>query len=136
MNLVSKKDPNKILFTFHELMCKGTGKMELAPGFANKLIELRETWDKPMIVNSCCRSFVHNAKIGGNPKSLHVYDTPFWPTGGTCAIDIAMKDSIQRAALVKLALEMGWWVGINATFVHLDRRIDFGIADRPGIFLY
>lgn len=136
MNLTSKKDPNKILFTFHELMCKGTGKMELAPGFANKLIELRETWDKPMIVNSCCRSFVHNAKIGGNPKSLHVYDTPFWPTGGTCAIDIAMKDSIQRAALVKLALEMGWWAGINETFVHLDRRIDFGIADRPGIFLY
>ena len=136
MNLTSKKDPNKILFTFHELMCKGTGKMELAPGFANKLIELRETWDKPMIVNSCCRSFVHNAKIGCNPKSLHVYDTPFWPTGGTCAIDIAMKDSIQRAALVKLALEMGWWAGINETFVHLDRRIDFGIADRPGIFLY
>ena len=136
MNLTSKKDPNKILFTFHELMCKGTGKMELAPGFANKLIELRETWDKPMIVNSCCRSFVHNAKIGGNPKSLHVYDTPFWPTGGTCAIDISMKDPIQRAAFVKLALEMGWWAGINETFVHLDRRIDFGIADRPGIFLY
>lgn len=133
---LSSPRTHKIIFTAQELMCKGSGKLQLAPGFAEKLVELREEWNRPMIVNSCCRSFVHNAKVGGNSRSLHVCDTPFWPTGGCCAIDISMKDMFLRAALVQLALSKGWSCGINETFVHLDRRIDYGISEKPGIFLY
>lgn len=123
-------------FTEKELACKATGVVQLAPGFGDKLINLRMVYGRPMIVNSCCRSKVHNANVGGNPRSLHVYDSPFWPTEGTCAIDISMKDSIQRAELVRIALERQWWVGISETFIHLDRRVDFGIAKEAGIFLY
>ena len=123
-------------FTEQELQCKLTKKVVLAKGFEQALVELRIKWGRPMTVNSCCRSKEHNYNEGGNPQSLHVYDKPYWPTGGTCAIDISMTDAIRRAALTKLALENGWWVGVNKTFLHLDRRIDFGVADQVGIFLY
>jgi hypothetical protein len=123
-------------FTEQELQCKLTKKVVLAKGFEQALVELRVKWGKPMVVNSCCRSKQHNFNEGGNPTSLHVYDFPHWPTGGTCAIDIAMTDAIRRAALTSLALANGWWVGVNKTFLHLDRRVDFGVADQVGIFLY
>lgn len=126
----------KVYFTESELRCKQTGIIKLAPGFAEALLSLRLVYARPMPVNSCCRSKDHNAKVGGNPRSLHVYDSPFWPTGGTCAIDIGITDATQRAELVKIALESGWWVGLHSAFIHLDRRIDYRIADKPGIFLY
>lgn len=126
----------KTYFTEEELQCKLTKKVVLAPGFELALVTLREKWGKPMTVNSCCRSKQHNFNEGGNPKSLHVYDSPFWPTQGTCAIDIAVTDPLRVAALTQLALSMGWWVGFNKAFLHLDRRVDFGVADAVGMFLY
>lgn len=126
----------KTYFTEAELACKSTGKVKLAPGFADKLLELRIKWDKPMVVNSCCRSKAHNIAVRGNERSLHVYDFPYWPTQGTCAVDIAISDPSRRAGLTALALSLGWWVGVNETFLHLDRRVDFGVADSVGIFLY
>ena len=123
-------------FTVDELKCKASGLTRLAPGFGEHLIDLRIKWGKPMIVNSACRSFQHNKDVGGNARSLHVYDKPFWPTQGCCAIDISCTDPIRRAALCTLALSMGWWVGVNEKFLHLDRRMDFGIAESVGIFTY
>lgn len=126
----------KVYFTFDELACKATKKVQLAKGFGEKLIDLRIAYGRPMIVTSCCRSREHNKNVGGNERSLHVYDSPFWPTGGTCAIDIAITDPARRADLTVHALQTGWWVGFNEKFLHLDRRIDFGIADTIGMFLY
>lgn len=126
----------KTFFTEAELKCKASGLTRLAPGFGEHLIDLRIRWARPMIVNSCCRSYQHNKDVGGNERSLHVYDKPFWPTRGSCAIDISITDPLRRAALCSLALSMGWWVGVNETFLHLDRRIDFGVAEEVGIFLY
>ena len=126
----------KTFFTNDELKCKASGITRLAPGFGEHLIDLRIKWDKPMIVNSCCRSKQHNKDVKGNERSLHVYDSPFWPTKGCCAIDISCTDPIRRAALCTLALSMGWWVGVHEKFLHLDRRVDFGVADSVGIFTY
>lgn len=126
----------RILFSEKELRCKASGKILLAPGFADRLTTLRLTYGKPMVVNSCCRSAEHNANVGGNARSLHVYDKPFWPTGGCCAIDISVTDATHRARLARMALDLGWWVGVHEQFLHLDRRMDFGIADAVGIFVY
>ena len=126
----------KVLFTEEELKCKGSGLLILASGFDERLKNLRVNFGKPMIVNSCCRSKNHNQAVGGNARSLHVCDKPFWPTGGTCAIDISAKDPIYRAELARVAMNMGWWVGVSDTFLHLDRRIDYGIANDIGLFLY
>lgn len=126
----------KTYFTENELKCKGSGGIRLAPGFGEKLLDLRIAFDGPMIVTSCCRSKKYNAEVGGSRGSYHVYDEPFHDTGGTCAIDIATSDSRYRARLIGLALSMGWSVGVNRTFVHLDRRIDYGISKENLLFLY
>lgn len=111
-------------FTFRELMCKATEIVQLSPkrsdypGFGARIDALREAWGKPLTVNSCCRSAAHNAKIGGHPRSLHVYDYPEHPTGGTCAIDIRETSEAFR----KLALDLGFSVGRANTFTHIDDR--------------
>ena len=119
-------------FTDDELKCKSTGVLKLAPGFLNRLNELREAWGRPMIVNSCCRSAEYNRQVDGKPDSWHIYDHS--DRDGTCAIDIKMIDSEKRGLLVSLAWEKGWTVGVAKTFLHLDRRVDFG--RRQVMFLY
>ena len=113
-------------FSHKELSCSASGVVLLAHGFLDDLIGLRKEYDKPMKVNSCCRSKAYNKHERGHPRSLHVYDNPYHPTGGACAIDIAMTDSQDRAKLIRIALTRGWSVGVAKAFVHLDRR---NIAD-------
>lgn len=115
----------KILFTERELQCKGSGGMRFAPGFLDHLKELRIRFNRPMNPTSVCRSKLHNAAVGGHPRSLHVYDYPHWPTQGCCAIDIFVGSNIDyKNELIDLAWSLRWSVGIANTFVHLDRRID------------
>jgi hypothetical protein len=124
----------RVLFTFSELACKGTHVVRLARGFGRALIDLRQDFGKPMRVNSCCRSRDHNRVERGHPNSLHVYDHPHHPTGGTCAIDIHTPDNEYAWKLARIAMERGWSVGRGKTFVHLDRRRDFDLPD--GFFTY
>jgi len=132
---ISRPDGPGILFTDAELACKGTGVVKLAPGFPELLAMLRMRWGRPMVVTSCCRSAAYNAKVGGHPNSLHVYDNPVHPTGGTCAIDIAVADVVEARALGKLALDEGWSVGVpKGRFLHFDRRDLAGLP--PGLFGY
>jgi len=123
-------------FTVKELECKGSGVCLLAPGFGNALDALREAYGKPMKVNSACRSFKHNAAIGGHPNSAHVYDHPSRELKGSYAVDIHCTDSSERAKLVILALDRGWSVGIQKTFVHFDRRTDYFPELKQAIFPY
>lgn len=111
-------------FTGDELRCKSSGILRLSPpngdypGFGARIDALREAWGRPLKVNSCCRSLVHNTAIGGNIHSLHVADFPYHPTNGTCAIDIADTSEEFRA----LAYSMGFSVLNEATWTHCDDR--------------
>ena len=116
---------SKILFSEAELADHDVGIVALAPGFENCLKELRIVFNEPMIVNSCCRSALYNVEIGGHSRSLHVWDDPHHPTGGTAAIDIHNKDADYAERLIKTAWELGWSVGVANTFTHLDRRSDY-----------
>jgi len=119
----------QVLFSHEELMCPETQVVKLAPAFARDLMLLRLSFGRPMIVTSCCRSAAHNAAVGGHPRSLHVYDRPAHPTGGTCAIDVRQGDGPYNAELIARALEAGWSVGIKGrVFFHLDRRRYVGLA--------
>lgn len=111
-------------FKNSELACKSTGVVKLDSAFRDNLIWLREQYNKPMIVNSCCRSAAYNKQVGGHPNSLHVYDTPHHGTKGTAAIDIHMPSGVDKAELIKLALAHGWSVGVAKTYLHLDTRTD------------
>jgi len=120
-------------FTSAELQCKGSGKMILAPGFAQALQGLRDVFGRPMKVNSCCRSKDHNNAVGGHPRSLHICDRPYYGTSGTCAIDIGITevDTELREELAELAWERGWSIGYNPRFLHLDLRTEYaGLPQR------
>jgi len=116
-------------FTDEELKCPHTGIVKLHPGFLEALNDLRIAFNKPMIVNSCCRSKEHNNIIGGHVRSLHVYDEPFHPINGCMAVDISTRgwSFKELSTFIELAENKGWSVGIAKTFVHIDRRVDIGI---------
>ena len=110
----------RVYFTENELKCKGSGKLILADGFAEKLLELRLKWNKPMTPTSVCRSKEYNKKLVVSSKSQHICDDE---RNGCFAIDIISSDANERVQLVKLAFELGWSVGIsNKGFIHLDMR--------------
>lgn len=112
-------------FTFNELACKESNQVVLAPGFADRLFILREQYGFPMVLTSACRSFLYNIQIGGHPRSLHIYDKPFHPTAGTCAIDVHKDTQVKNDKLKDIAFALGWSIGESHTFLHLDRRSDY-----------
>ena len=95
-------------FLHSELACKGSGKIFLAEGFKEQLLILRQQFNQPMIVTSCCRSFEYNAKIGGAKNSFHIYDHPTRKPAGTAAIDISITECTTRGKLINLAWSLGW----------------------------
>lgn len=116
------------LFARHELACRASGVVKLHPGFADHLAWLRLSLGQPMVVTSCCRSAAHNQAVGGNARSLHVYDHPAHGAAGTCALDVRRGTAGYNMTLLRLAVEKGWSVGVARSFFHLDRRVDLGLA--------
>ncbi len=113
-------DDGKVLFTLDELACRHCGEIKLAEGFAAQLKLLRTAYGKPIHATSCCRCPEYNVKVGGHIRSMHL--TREGRTQGTCAIDVQVSDP---AVLVRLALGLGWSVGVSKTFIHLDRRSEY-----------
>ena len=91
-------------FSHSELACPTTDQVRFASGFGEALERLRVELDAPMHLTSACRSPLHNAKINGHPRSLHLTENDHWGTGGTCAVDVAATDGQYRAKLITLAL--------------------------------
>lgn len=111
-------------FSHIELQDPQTKEVKLADGFGRDIDMLRGACRFPLKVNSCCRSAQYNDATDGHPKSLHVYDKPAHPTGGTCAIDIdtSMLDGTQKARLIEEALFLQFSILIGRNFMHLDTR--------------
>jgi len=115
-------------FTEDEMRCKGTGLLIVSAPFMDALQRLREQLSRPMRLTSACRSAEHNQKVGGHPRSLHVCDEPARSEQQGClAVDVAIVDGAYRGHLVATAWQLGWSVGWNKTFVHLDRRDYVGL---------
>jgi hypothetical protein len=138
-------------FSQAELECKGSRKIEggtgkpgtgiikLDPRFAAALPELRRAWGKSLNPNSICRTPEHNAKVGGNPNSLHMTENAKWPTIGTMAADISWRGwpVEEQLAFARVAWGMGWAIGLHNGFCHVDRRADLGLPNLPqSVFLY
>ncbi len=109
----------KTLFSHAEL-CSTTGVVQLATGFADRLLALRLAFGRPMTVTSCCRERDQNALIGGHPRSLHLMQSAHG-LAGTAAIDVRVPAE-DRGPLFILAWDRGWSVGVGLEFLHLDLR--------------
>jgi len=116
-----------VLFSAAELGSRDDGTVRLADGFAEKLMDLRLTFARPMKVNSCCRTPAHNDAVGGSRNSYHL--TEGNASDGTCAIDVHSYDDQYRHRLIRIASDLGWSIGVYRTFVHLDRRVDYGARE-------
>ena len=92
-------------FSHSELAWPTTDQVRLAAGFGEALERLRVELDEPIYLNSACRSPLHNAKINGHPRSLHLVINSHWGTGGCCAVDVAAMDGQYRARFIALALD-------------------------------
>ena len=117
-------------FTEEELACRHCGRFQFHPGFLEDLQALRRDFAREMKVLSGARCAVHNAAVGGHPKSLHVLDVEQHPgMRGALAVDIWTPDGKYRGDLFATAWTYGWSVGWNAKkgFLHLDRRVALGL---------
>ena len=124
-------------FTAAELRCKGSGVIKLDPRFAEALIKLREKFADTMIPTSVCRTPAHNTAVGGHPRSLHLTENPAHPgANGTMAADIRWAEWPQNRKIMfcRTAWRLGWSIGLNNAFVHIDRRKDLKIP--KAVFKY
>ena len=110
------------LFPRSELACPTTPEERLATGFCEALERLRVELDAPIYLTSACRSPLHNAKINGHPRNLHLIINGHWGTGGTCAVDVVANDGEFKAKLITLALDQDWSIGVASNFIHLGQR--------------
>jgi hypothetical protein len=92
-------------FSRSELACPTTDELRLATGFDEALERLRVELDAPIYLTSACRSPVHNAKVGGHLRSLHLTVNGHWGTGGSCAVDIVANDGEFKTKLITQALD-------------------------------
>lgn len=84
-------------------------------GLIDKLNEIREAFDKPILINCGYRSPEHNAAVGGVSNSQHLKGT---------AADIRPKDLSDLPRLEEICerLNPNGGVGLYNTFVHIDVR--------------
>jgi hypothetical protein len=99
-----------------------TDELRLATGFGEALERLRVELDAPIYLTSACRSPIHNTKVDGHPRSLHLTVNEYWGTGGCCAVDVVATDGEYRAKIISQALDQEWSVGVASNFIHLDQR--------------
>ncbi len=118
-------------FTKDELQCKcGCTLAQFQRGFLDHLELLRMSYGRPMRINSACRCANHNAKVSPQAplRSLHIGDKETRPGhNGTLAVDVAVFGS-DKGDLFAVAWRNGWSIGWNKNFLHLDRRVDIGMA--------
>lgn len=109
-------------FSFREFRCPCRYPCEVSDGQAidlglvHKLQEIRDRYGAPLVVSSGCRCVAHNGFVGGALASQHL------AAMGCRAADILVESSIDRAVLVRLALEVDLTVGVSKKFIHLDNR--------------
>ena len=116
------REPMLDHFSRSELACPMTDELRLATGFGEALERLRVELDAPIYPTSACRSPIHNTKVDGHPRSLHLTVNEYWGTGGCCAVDVVATDGEYRAKIISQALDQEWSVGVASNFIHLDQR--------------
>lgn len=105
-------------FKYREFRCKCCGKLPsngIDLSFILRLEILRKMLgNKPIIINSGYRCPTYNKRVGGVPKSQHLYGT---------AADISVK-GVKPSKVAEVAEEVFWNGGLGRynNFTHVDTR--------------
>ena len=104
-------------FSRYEFACScgcgyGTRPGDVSEELLHLLENMRDELGEPMHIASGCRCAVHNAVVGGVPRSSHQRGT---------AADIKCLGGINRRKLVDTAvMHFASGIGVAKTFVHVD----------------
>ena len=101
-------------FTTDEMKCPCCDACEMDKDFMDALQNVRTICGFGFRVNSAYRCEEYNNKVSNNTRGQHA-------TGQ--AVDISMKDRYKRFALLKEAIESGYFkdIAIAKTFIHLGK---------------
>src|SRR5690348_6267926 len=100
-------------FTPHELACHCCGEMCAWSEALDAIERLRSAMNAPLVINSGHRCALHNARVGGAPRSLHKQ----------LAFDVSLA-AHDPAQLERAAHASGFrGFGYGQTFLHLDTRV-------------
>jgi len=116
-----KRSPRERLtknFTRAELRCRCRREtcdaLAMDSAFMERLQQVREEWGKPLIVTSGARCAYWNKKVGGSPRSQHVFSR---------AVDLYFEHPNDVVAFSALAEKHGFGgIGVGVHLVHLDTR--------------
>lgn len=99
-------------FTPAEIASKGDGSILINEEALDVLQKARDLAGMPFHINSAYRDPVHNAMVGGAPRSVH-------KTG--CAFDISLR-GFDKQELIRICRAAGFTgFGVNyQTFLHVD----------------
>ena len=101
-----------------EFACKcgcGQGPEAMNEQFVLALDAARHDAGFPFWITSGFRCLEHNARVGGKPGSAHTLGL---------AVDLAVADSVQRMALVRVLLRYFDRMGVGGGFIHVDMNPD------------
>ena len=141
-------------FEAWELACQSNkpderGVLRINETFLIRLSCLRSMFGKPLHVNSCSRTPVHNTDIDGHARSLHLSTNAKYIINGVAAATMAVDVDVNGWSrfflnrLLEIAKSLGFSIGhgydinednIVSGFVHLDLRSLVGLEQ--GDFYY
>ena len=109
----SRKEFN---FKVVEFACKdGSDFLKVDSGLVFMLQQIREHFNKPVVVNSAYRNSAYNKKVGGAPRSQHIY-------GKAADICINGVSPIEIAQYVERECKLIKGIGLYSWGVHVDTR--------------
>ena len=122
-------------FSQKELSCPCCGVIYYDSRAVHRLERLRSIMWSPITVTSGCRCHNHNKAIRGHSNSMHLTFKKNKKVGAL-GFDIRIRNTNEkwRNKLIREALALGFSIGINKSFIHLDLRILDGY--RQQIFYY
>lgn len=105
-------------FSRHEFTCKcGCGFDTIDYETLMVLEEVREHFNKPVIIDSACRCAARNAAVGGAPSSKHL-------TGRAVDFRVAGEAPELVQSWLRHTYPHRYGIGSYETFTHIDTRTD------------
>lgn len=99
-------------FSLHEFQCH-CGAVKLCPALVDKLQQLRNALNRPIVITSGYRCEEHNRAVGGAQRSQHLL-------GRAADIRVAGLTPEEVAGVAEAVGFKG--IGIYPTFTHVDVR--------------